>query len=236
MIEWKRLLALCCLGSAALGCSKETTSSANIKTGGIAALMDVYADSDDTAKVHVELRVGGSSSNTYVALEGGDKLTATAGTVTKDLTSTDTGIYEGTFSDVGADTPFSVILVRPDDTTAEHNSGELPAPFDLVRPKANLSRETDALDVTWRPSDTGDPMSLEIDGDCIFAFSAKPSDTGTFSVKPGVLSSTGGDMPETCDLTAELQRSRTGSADPSFDPESWFRLHQRRSASFTSKP
>jgi hypothetical protein len=52
----------------------------------------------------------------------------------------------------------------------------------------------------------------------------------------GELESTGGDKPETCDLTADLTRTKKGSADTLFDPESYFRLHQRRSAKFTSNP
>src|SRR6185369_3348604 len=117
---------LCLLGLFAVGCSKETTSSSNIKTPGIAALIDVYADTDTTATVHVQLRVGGSSSNTYVTLDGSDKLTATAAGKTKTLTVVDTGIYEANFSGVEGGTKFQVTLDRPDDETAKDNSGTLP--------------------------------------------------------------------------------------------------------------
>src|ERR1041384_7124397 len=117
------LASLCLVALSSVACSKETTSSSNIKTGGIAALIDVYADNDTTATVHVELKVGGSSSNTYVDLEGGDELKATVGDVTKTLPASDTGIYEATFSGVEEDTEFSVTLERPDDVTASGNSG-----------------------------------------------------------------------------------------------------------------
>src|SRR4051812_47416267 len=143
MLHRFALVSLCFIGLAALGCSKETTSSSNIKTGGIAALIDVYADDDTSATVHVELKVGGSSSNTYVALEGGDALTATAAGKTKTLTSIDTGIYEADFSGLDAGTEFQVTLDRPDDTTASDNSGTLPDPFTFDKPTADLSRMTD---------------------------------------------------------------------------------------------
>src|SRR5437762_9756010 len=96
----------------AVGCNnEESTSSNNIKTGGIAALTDVYADTDTTATVHVELKVGGSSSNTYIDLDSGDELIATAGDQTKTLTTTGkVGRYEALFSGVGADTEFTVVL------------------------------------------------------------------------------------------------------------------------------
>lgn len=229
---------VCLIGLVALGCSKETTSSSNIKTGGIAALIDVYADSDNTATVHVKLVVGGEDSNTYVDLEGTDKLSAIAEGTTKTLSAIDPGVYEAKFSGVGEDTRFSVVLERPDDVTASDNTGTLPAPFvfELEPATTNPSRTTDDIPLTWTPANTGDAMKLDIDGDCIFHYSKNVSDTGSYVVAKGTLDSTGGSMPETCDLTVEVTRSRDGSADGKFDPESHFRLHQRRHLSFTSTP
>jgi hypothetical protein len=57
-----------------------------------------------------------------------------------------------------------------------------------------------------------------------------------YTVAADTLDSTGGDKPETCDLKLAVDRNRKGSADTKFDPESYFKLHQRRSATFTSKP
>lgn len=236
MFQRSALASLCFIGLSALGCSKETTSSSNIKTGGIAALIDVYADDDTTATVHVELRVGGSSSNTFVALEGGDSLTATAAGKTKTLTSIDTGIYEADFSGVEGGTEFQVTLDRPDDETASDNNGVLPEPFSLDDPASDLSRKDDDLPLTWAPADTGDGMHVEIDGDCVFRYKHDMSDTGSYTVAAGQIDSTGGDKPETCDLTAHVERNSDGSADTLFDPESYFKLHQRRSAKFTSNP
>jgi hypothetical protein len=236
MFERSSLAMVGLVGLLVMGCSKETTSSANIKTGGIAALIDVYTDAASTATVKVELRVGGSSSNAYVDLENGDELVATAGDETKVLTVRDSGVYEAKFSGVAAETLFTVVLNRPNDTTAADNSGNLPAPFDLDQPKGMLSRKDDDLEVTWAPSGTGDGMDFKFDGDCIFKYSKSPSDVGSFTVGKGSLDSTGGDEPETCDITIEAQRSRSGTADSAFDPESWFRLHQLRSATFVSNP
>jgi len=236
MLQRSSLAVFGLFGLMVMGCSKETTSSSNIKTGGIAALIDVYADTDTTATVHVELKVGGSSSNTYVALENGDALTATAGDQSKKLTSTDTGVYEANFSGVGENTAFTVVLDRPSDTTAAGNTGTLPAPFTLAKPTAGLSRKDDNLEVAWDPSGTDDGMDFAFDGSCIFEYTKSPSDLGSFIVTKGSLSSTGGDKPETCDVTVKAQRSRPGSADPAFDPESWLRLHQRRSTKFSSTP
>lgn len=238
MFEQKTLLVLGLLGLAAVGCSKETTSSSNIKTGGIAALIDVYADKATTANVHVELKVGGSSSNTFVALEGGDKLVAQAGDQTKTLTSTDTGIYDANFANLEPDTLFTVTLERPADTTAPGNSGTMPASFEVDKPTGGLSRKTEDLEITWDadPAKAGDGMDLKFTGSCIFTFDKSTSDTGSYVATKDTLQSTGGDKPETCDVALAIQRSRAGEADAAFDPESWFRTHQRRSTKFTSLP
>jgi hypothetical protein len=235
MFNRSALVCLSLIGLSALGCSKETTSSKNIKTGGIAALIDVYADTDTSATVHVKLVVGGSDSNTYVDLEGSDELSATADGETKTLSAVETGIYEVKFSGVGEDSEFSVTLDRPDDETASENSGTLPAPFTLDEPTGELSREKDALEVTWDPA-SGDKMNLEFHGDCIYPYGKDVPDTGSYTVKADTLNSTGGDMPEACDLDLDADRIREGTADPKFDRESWFRLHQRRKVSFVSNP
>jgi len=236
MFQRSALASLCLIGLSALGCSKETTSSSNIKTGGIAALIDVNAFDDNTATVHVELRVGGSTSNTYVDLEGEDRLLATAAGKTKTLTVVDTGVYEADFSGVEGGTEFSVTLDRPDDITASDNSGTLPEPFTLEDPSSDLSRMDDDLTLAWAPANTGDGMHVDIDGKCIFGYDDEMSDTGTFVVEAGELRSTDSDDPKTCDLTAKVERVRDGSADRAFDPESRFRLHQFRSGRFTSNP
>jgi hypothetical protein len=186
--------------------------------------------------VHVELKVGGDSSNTYVDLEGSDKLVATAGDKSKTLSVVDSGIYEADFSGLEPGTEFQVVLDRPDDTTAADNSGVLPDPFTFDEPTSDLSRMADDLELKWAPAETGDGMEVKIDGDCIFNYSHEMSDTGAYTVVAGKLDSTGGDKPETCDLKAQLTRTKDGSADTAFDPESYFRLHQRRSATFTSNP
>lgn len=231
----KRLACLSLVGLSALGCSKETTSSTNIKTPGIAALIDVYADTGSTATVHVELRIAGSSSNAFVDLEGGDKLVATAEGETQTLKATDSGVYEALFTGVGEDTEFTVTLERPDDETASENSGTLPAPFDLLDPTGDLSRKDDDLEITWDPG-SSDKMSLEFEGDCIFDYEKGVPDKGTYTVPAGALHSTGGDEPEACDIDLDAVRTRSGSADGKFDSESWFRLHQRRHAHFVSNP
>ena len=221
------------LGSMTVGCSKETTSSANIKTGGIAALMDVTATSSSASLLHVDLKVGGSSSNTYVILDNGDKLTAKAGDESKTLEAVDDGEYEAEFGTAAADTEFTVNLERPEDTSAPNNRGTMPPPFSLTAPDT-ASRAED-LKITW---DAGsDSIELEVDGSCIFNKTIDvPGDSGSYTIDGGTLDPTDKEKAETCDLTLTMTRTRNGTADSAFDGESWFKLHQVRTAKVTSSP
>src|SRR5262245_19201721 len=71
-----------CIGIAAAGAlagCKDTTSSANIRTPGIAASIVVTAESADASDMEVRLQVGGTGAGaTYVDLSGGDRIFASA--------------------------------------------------------------------------------------------------------------------------------------------------------------
>jgi hypothetical protein len=227
------------VSSAALfGCSKEVTSSNNIKTPGIAALIDVTAESESLSTVHVELRVGGSSSNTFVILESGDRLAATANESTKEMSAVAEGEYEAEFPTAAAETKFSVAFERADGDNALDNSGVMPAPFTIGElPTTKPSRATDEFKITWSPVDSGAQMVAELSGTCIFNKTIDVvGDEGTLVIPKGTLESTGGDMPKECEINVELKRTRVGKADAVFDSESWFKLHQVRRASFVSAP
>lgn len=234
----KIILCAAFVSSAALfGCSKEVTSSANIKTAGIAALIDVTAESDSLSTVYAELRVGGSSSNTYVDLADGDVLNATDGTSTKEMLAEGDG-YAAEFPTAALDTRFAVTFERADGDNATENSGTMPAPFKIgALPDTKPSRANDDFTITWDTVDTSSDMVAELNGTCIFSETVDVvGDEGMVLIPKGSLDSTGGDMPKECEITVTLKRSRKGQADPAFDDESWFRLHQVRSASFVSAP
>jgi len=218
-------------------CSKETTSSANIRTEGIAALIDVTATSAKASTVHVDLRVGGSSSNTFVILESGDKLTATAGEDAKAMQAESEGEYEAEFATAAAGTEFKVAFERDVDADAVGSRGTMPAPFEIAGlPTTSPSRSGDDFTLTWDP-EKGSDMTIEIDGTCIFSKSIDVAgDPGSQLIAKGTLESTSSSMPTDCDLNVKLTRTATGAADAVFDDESWFRLHQVRTGKFTSKP
>lgn len=221
---------------------KETTSSCNVRTAGIAMVTVVTATSESNVRVRTELLVGGDESNTYAVLDGCDELFAEADGKRKQMSTVSDGVYEAQFDKGEEGTEYRVILEREQDETAGNNIGTLPAPFDVISDFGNdeISRADDPLDVAWDPADSDDDMKLEIDDDaegCIYDKDIKiPGDTGSYTVRAGTIESTGGDDPETCDLTGRLIRSREGAQDAALDSESSMELRQIRSFKWTSTP
>jgi hypothetical protein len=224
-------------GLGAVGCKQEV-SSTEIRTGGIAATIDVVARDGTSATVTVDLAVGGEGG-TIVNLDGGDKLTAKIGATEKTMRSISSGTYEAEFSDVKGNDPINVSLIRTEaDESATASNGSLPVPFTLDPPPADKSRATEDLTLTWSPFGESDQFGFEIEGDCIFRETVNSigADTGSYTVTKGTLRSTDSDMPESCDLTVTSSRSRGGSADSKLDGGSSFKVRQQRSARFASKP
>lgn len=223
---------------AAVGCvAEETMSSEDIRTGGIAATIEVWANSASQSTAKATLQAGGDEGNVYVVLDNGDVLRATAAGTTQTMRSTDEGRYEASFAVGAADTEFKIELDRNGDDDALNNVGLLPAPFDITAPTDVPSRANNDITISWAPSGTGDSMRLEIDGPCIFMYNkSQVSDTGSYSIPKGELDSTGGSNPETCDLTVTMKRIRGGSVDAALDRESSFELRQQRAVKFSSAP
>jgi len=153
------------------------------------------------------------------------------------MEAVDEGEYEAEFGTGAADTEFLVSLERDADTPAPASRGTLPAPFEISAPAsgADASRAEDLV-VTWDAGGSDD-VQMEINGDCIFLETIDvPGDSGSYTISADTLKATDSKMPGTCDVTVKLTRSRSGSADPAFDAESWVHLQQVRTTSFTSKP
>jgi hypothetical protein len=230
------LALLAAVGTLA-GCSKEeTVSSENIKTAGIAALIEVKAENENSSTVRVELLVGGDESNTHVILDNGDKLSVAANGENKTLSAESEGIYTANIGTGAADTEFVIGLERPDDTAAPNSSGKLPPPFTVGNIDAK-SRATDAVDITWDPSGS-DSIVIDVLGDCIKEKKdIKTSDTGSYSIGAGELvSGFDSDKDKTCDVTVRVWRERGGSADSAYDNESRMVMRQVRSVKFQAAP
>jgi hypothetical protein len=216
------------------GCTKETLDSDLIKTKGIAATVDVSATNDSTSTVLVTLRAGGDESNTYIELQNGDSLSASADGSERGMSHVDEGQYEASFDTGAGGVEYVVDLQRADDTSAPNSRGVMPEPFSVTGEDDRRRAEEDVL-IDWVTGSNGD-MNIVVEGDCIFRFDEDVADTGSYTIQAGELESTGGDMPESCDLEVTLTRTAYGTADAAFDGESSVALRQIRSDTFSSNP
>jgi len=239
------ILGLVVLGST-LACT-ETVDSTDVRTGGVYA---DYAAVANGAGTHVtaRLKVGGDESNTYMDLEGEDRLVATIGN--DDVRMTDDNnneMYEASFAEDSGGTVVEIAFQRgPDDVDAPNSSATLPEGFTLSGVTENDTiQRTDDIVITWDPSGLGDAMAWDIDGDCVSldaGVDRTPPDTGTLTIAAGQIEPKfESDAEETCDVTFTLDRSRAGSVDRHFntddsDGPGEFTATQRRGIVFRSAP
>jgi hypothetical protein len=220
----------------AVGCSA-TTSSRNIRTAGLVALVDVTARNDQDAVVSTALVIGGANSNTYVVLEGGDRLYAESNGDKREMNATSDGEYEAKFG--RAEGEFVVSLTRDQDGAAPSSSGTLPPPFQITSEfgDAPLSRKKDSVTFTWTPGNSGADVEIEIEGDCIHSEKYKVGgDPGSFSIEPGKIEAWKSDKKKACNVSVEIVHTARGTTDPAFDSDSRFELRQVRKTRFVSGP
>lgn len=227
---------LCAL--AAVGC-KETVEGKHLDTQGIAMVVDVTAKDDSKSEMRIEFLAGGDESNTFVNLED-DEVKVGAGGKTKVIDPQDKGEYETTFATAAGGTEFTVALDRSDadKDDATDNSGVLPEPFTASVDGSGDHSRKNAVTIKWDPSGDADEVRIDIDGDCVFfTFVDEQADDGEYIVAADELTPISDeDKQKSCEATVTVTRTIFGTTDAVFDPESKFRLHQVRSATFQSVP
>jgi hypothetical protein len=226
-------IAVAVLGSA---CSA-TTSSRNIRTAGLVALIDVTAKDDSHATVSTSMVIGGASSNTYVVLEGGDRLYAEANGDKHEMNATSDGEYEAKFD--RAEGEYTVSLTRDVDAAAPKSSGTMPPPFQITSDFGDspLSRKKDSVTFTWTPGGSSSDVEIELEGDCIHSEHYNVGgDPGSFTIDPRKLEAWSSDKKKSCNVTVEISHTTHGTTDPAFDTDSSFELRQVRKTRFVSGP
>lgn len=225
------LLASLALASA---CSA-STSSRNIRTAGVVALIDVTSEAPGQSSLDTELVIGGANSNTNVVLEGGDTLSADAAGQHLPLTVQGKGEYGARFPT--SEGEFVVALARDVDVPAPNSRGTLGPPFDIAPIDRPISRGGEALTITWTPVDPSAQVEIELEGDCLIRETRSLGpDTGSASFPPGTLRAWKKQVNDTCLVSAKLTRTRLGSSDPALGPDSRFRLSHVRTLRFSSAP
>jgi hypothetical protein len=236
-----RNLVLSGLGALSLLGCKETVEGKFLDTEGIAVLIDVTAESEDSSRMEVDFVTGGNESNTYVNLSA-DEVTVGADGDEKEIHQSSKGEYETTFDTGAGGTVFTLALDRSDadKTDASENEGTLPEPFAvMLEPAGEVSRSED-LTVLWDPSGDADEVRIDVDGDCVFfTFESGEDDDGEFVIAANELILGGDPMSDDegpCEVEVTVTKTNHGTTDETFDPESHFRLHQVRSATYDSVP
>jgi len=219
----------------AWGCT-QSVESTDIRTTGIYPEIVVTATGSGTSKVEVALKVGGSSSNTYLDLTGEDQLKATVGGTAKVLDDVGSHTYAASFPVDEEGTEFVISFLRGKiDENAPASTVSLPAPFELTLSPTEASRATEAIDMVWDPPATGN-VRWDIDGDCIQIDTGSTPDDGTNSLAAGTISTFDSDKNKSCTVNLDLTRSKSGQIDPAFTEGGSIVARHVRSASFTSNP
>jgi len=224
-------------------CSTETTESENIASPGIFARMNVDALSSGSSKVTVELNVGGSNG-TNISLTADERLEATNGIQTKVL-NRDTDFldvdYEIGFDNTDTSSPFQVTLFRANGEVIDGSSVFLPPDFDVSSPVTGQTFSVDGqLPITWAPPDSGNTIDLTVTTRCTLDTGSTSVSSSFFTVNDDgfenfslvqleVANNGTIDRTQNCELSFNLERSRTGSLDPDFGSGGSIRSRQVRS-------
>jgi hypothetical protein len=224
------------------GCT-ETVESTDVRTSGIYPEIEVVGDGTGRSVVTVELKVGGDDSNTYLELEGSDRLEATAGGETKTLTGSGSR-YRATFDVDGAGTRFVIAFLRgSDDDDAPSSIATLPDPF---RVSSDLSEASRALQVDvpfrWEPAgdeddeDEDSEMYWFIEGRCILDEDGETPDDGEAVIPSEQIQTLMSNANAACEVDLALSRRQSGELDRAFTEGGRIIASQRRNTTFISSP
>jgi hypothetical protein len=221
-------------------CTAESVESDDVFTDGIYAELRAEATEDGT-RATATLRVGGSSSNTYVRLTGEDSLSASADGETEEMNRqgfADRYYYTADLDANGEDTLVTFRFTRSLDDGAPDSHCTLPRPMSIEAPVegSNFSRMQQDVEITWDTSGSSQPITLSIEGDCFNHLSQSfEDDPGSYTLPAGTLQSNG-DPATACVATIELSRTNDGILDPGFGEGGSVVCTQTRSATFRSDP
>lgn len=219
----------------ALGC-KESVESTDIRTTGIYPEITVEAEGSGSSTVTVKLKVGGSNSNTFLELTGGDTLVATVDGDEKTLRETSDEVYSASFPVDAEGTEFQIAFLRTEeDESAPASVVQLPAPFELEVDPREASRATDDVELSWDPPAGGD-LDWDMSGECIQRDFDTIPDDGTYTITADSIDTFESDEQDSCTVTVQLERSQRGSIDEAFTEGGRIVAIQRRRGSFTSTP
>ncbi|HWN68557.1 MAG TPA: hypothetical protein VNM90_13050 [Haliangium sp.] len=236
-MKFSKLLIVALL---ALPACAESVESDDVFTDGIYAELRAEATENGTHAT-VTLRVGGSSSNTYVMLTGDDSLSVTANGETEEMSPQNFGDryhYTADLDATSEDTEVVFRFTRVIDDGAPDSHCILPRPMNIDVPVEgdNFSRLSDDVVITWDTSGSSRPISLSVSGDCFSGVTESfEDDPGTYTIPAGTMPSNA-DPATACVATVELSRTNGGALDPAFGEGGSVTCSQTRTITFRSDP
>ena len=195
------------------------SDSADIRTSGLYADINVSSQTADSSLVSVRLRVGDRHSNDYLNLTNGDRLQAILNdSFVKDINVKAGSSYQGRFNVTGAgneNTSYRVSFIRPNDTDATNSTVIMPLGLTSFSstPVAAFSRSMDVLTLSWDATAENRIVPVTIKGDCFQNKTVNVnSSVGVFAINPMTLVSNS--TPEqNCPATITANVTNTGNVD-----------------------
>jgi hypothetical protein len=230
-----------------LAAACQSIASTDVKTAGIYAALKATADGSPGTTIEARLKTGGSLSNTYLDLQGTDKLTAFFGSDSQPMARNSLlgeVWYTAQFNQVAENTLVRIDFERGHDPQtmaclgagAPNSMVTLPAPFSITAPMggASVSRKS-GLTITWSPSGGMDPMSYTVTGDCVTPLTDQiAGDTGTVTISK--ITPLPSQETQSCVVNINIQRARNGTVDSAYGEGGAFGATQVRQISFNSTP
>ncbi len=216
-----------------------TQESSDVLTSGIYASITAQTTGDGKTDVSATLFVGNPIGLNYVELTGDDQLLVKSTGMTKTMRETEllgTVAHHVEFSTDAEGAQFEVVFDRSIDEGAPSSVATLPAKFDVTASPATASR-AQTLEFQWLPAGSPDTMSWTATGDCIQLESSPMTDLGSHTIAAGVLEKRmGTNVPDTCDVTITVMRSRAGLLDSHYGKGGEVRGIQARTFVVSSTP
>ena len=223
----RNVVTIALSGLACVACT--SLDSVELRTNGMKPDMVVRSSAEQAnSKLDVQIHVGDSLVD-FVDLVDPDVLTVQVdGAAAVELTENNLLGATGYSTDIATKAPgteIKVILTRgPDDDGAPSSTVTLTEQLALTAPAAGaaLSRADDDIVVTWTSEASDDDVSVSLSGDCIQpANRAVAADATTVTFEKGSVlkredPEEGDPIPDSCDATVRVVRTRTGALDPAF--------------------
>jgi hypothetical protein len=230
------LLSFACLVA---GCSQVDSDA--VRTSGMYADLSIEADGSGGTLTRASLRVGGSSSNTFINLSGGDALVTRVGAASYPMVRQEalgTVWYQAVPPVDSANTAFRISLLRDNDISAPNSDVTLPAPFTITSPApgSEFSRNS-AVTITWSGAGAADPLTWQVTGDCIDSrYGNQAADIGTLTIPAGGITPRTNQGAASCTATIRFYRTRAGVVDPAYGEGGELYARQTRFITILSRP